>query len=1299
MKKLRHVLFFFFSFLFVILKVEAISCGNVPITRIGNFPPIGQVRENRCVHWEDAPPPVRWESGFNYSTPQEAQNSCISYREDLVDKEMVTYTTGPCNMTNAQATCNWTYPAYKTKHDCDADSVDGCRIDLGCSVVQTSAGRVASCSLPGPASPDECKSEGGTWDYGASPTYACSGGHVDAYWCPPSFKGDGVHRATQVNCTGTSQFELAGSGAEAESKENETEILSDPGTDAAKSKGYCEDSSQEVCPAASGIKAGCTMKYQAYTISMPRVCTEYSNLNPISDITAEQYFTTGYTPAYCIHAERLRPYNSTWDSNFDVTQCKSSLQSKQCGYGNILVEGAYRGYNSNYGIIDIALRFWAADDQLGRDGTFFRVGLPTSEANPDVSFGEGSKNIYTTTIANINRYIRPGKTLGTVTGPEDLQTVDCYSLGPDYPNSEGNGISCGYDAGYLKSIYLYINTLQDNKKIEEHLIEYLKSIGVNTVRPYKPESYKMTRIELEGETYDYEGEASIVEDNVEITYIMKENVEVECDINDPDTKKYCKATQVIQFTIEGGGTITLTSDSAGTDLDYYDYCKKNRCYKSIRYTKICQEGTESKKRTVKIKIITDKTAAEMSVKPLYSCGSQTDYQVMYVFDPQTKVTNNPGSETDTHTYTYPPNVTFRCSCEPNTYYNKDGYTAAINAMSYAQATYVDHKDLKVYNKLRPELAQNNVCGLVHQEDNTIVEIVKSSKDTYGMGPYDSYDRSSVADISLAKVLNMCYDGDKVLFDYSKIYGVNTDICKIYCRDETNFYLENKTRVPAGMTLSYDMARQLDGSNIWQVIEKSRYNPSNHKSTPVYELADVGKIFNRISSSTDKLFTSIVVAQRDCVSEIYYDKPNEDGKTWQEMYSKATAATKNQLIYDLQNCNLYTLGSSVEANSVAVEYNGSKYSTIDYVRKLYECGDGLGDCKCSGDDKSSVCGAMTLGYDEMEYLGISAPTIASDITTRVSNISYCSDSGGNKCYSIDKEPDGGLYADKVAAHGSNQTSGNIPTNDYATFSVYTEIDFYNTKEYYSTPVVGLISETRPSENPNGYSRLPLYTYPTDIRTCSRTNSISNTFTLDTYYRYNKNTDSFTKLLTGLKNYSCSYDVKNDTTCTPPKEEDTCFVDGQYVPRLPDCPPKLGFAFKNVDLSNLFPSDRKLQENNEGFLSNWKSQFAINWDDSRGRQTQSEVEASMSTMFVTDEYLEYKFTLSQGQISELRKYNKNKGGTTTGVEVYDCENPDDNDGVFRNCKSKFLQDITIMGNTTYATVDTNYRTGISKHNASE
>ena len=70
--------------------------------------------------------------------------------------------------------------------------------------------------------------------------------------------------------------------------------------------------------------------------------------------------------------------------------------------------------------------------------------------------------------------------------------------------------------------------------------------------------------------------------------------------------------------------------------------------------------------------------------------------------------------------------------------------------------------------------------------------------------------------------------------------------------------------------------------------------------------------------------------------------------------------------------------------------------------------------------------------------------------------------------------------------------------------------------------------------------------------------------------------------------------------------------------------------------------------------------------------------------------------------FKKYITNETGkfesTTREITYYEFEDPENNDGVFLNCKSRFLQeDILKNSNSRYATVDSRYDTGISKHNS--
>ena len=218
-------------------------------------------------------------------------------------------------------------------------------------------------------------------------------------------------------------------------------------------------------------------------------CTrECANHPPVVEPIDGETFTAssskGSVPAYCINQHLLMPDNGKfmWDSSFNVTACKDSNSSKDCGYGYILLKSYALGYN--YAVTNVALRLWAASDNHGAAAGYNdSPGVPVSEIR---GFVEPHWNVYKQTAKEINirRYIKYVNSKGTdfkndvfkgsyktVKKLSDLQGISCDRFNP-IPNDsiahstgENMGILCtGVNEEYLKSIYLYILALQGNKR-------------------------------------------------------------------------------------------------------------------------------------------------------------------------------------------------------------------------------------------------------------------------------------------------------------------------------------------------------------------------------------------------------------------------------------------------------------------------------------------------------------------------------------------------------------------------------------------------------------------------------------------------------------------------------------------------------------------------------------------------------------------------------------------------------------------------------------------------------------------
>lgn len=970
-------------------------------------------------------------------------------------------------------------------------------------------------------------------------------------------------------------------------------------------------------------KGASYLRYEYYQV----VCDE-TGIREV-DANGNIYELAG-EPAYCINPSYLFPENgSTWDSTFDVTDCKNARTSKECGYASILIEG--ERMHASYGAIATALRLWGADSTFVYDpvaGGFDDTGLPVRGPNGEIrNFQPEYINIYTHTVAHIEDYIKSGISIEDVKSTADLRQIQCS---PDL--SHGAGMVCGFSANYdyLDAIYLYLNTVQGNPHMLEHLNAKLQELGYDTTNP--KEVVKVTVTNYNEETHE-----------VELTEILAEDVEVDCNKLDEENKKYCKAPKQ-----------RITADVAGFSVDitdeYYDYCVKNRCVITIQPpTALCDYIGNKTTKTLTISFDYEKTVAQTVVKKFISCTGSTyeKEQIMFVYDLKNIIHNTPTYyhyEEDFHDKPVI-KTKYICKCGDDTYDGPE--TFAYGAGNFDKASF-DNTELEVATSVSENI--NNVCGNANSNGKY------NSTNTFLSGPYDTYTKSSVYEPSLAKIVNMCRESKKELYDYSSYYGVNPKVCKIYCRDEVNFYLANKTKVYAGMTFKYDITTRLkDYDNL---IANQVRAGKNAKYNYTYELVNGNKVetLQNSKEETDKrLLTSVIVEQRECVSKIFYHDTNDDGETWTGLYNKQKSqGEQKQLIYDLENCNLYGGKNSDKEHKINVDVvvqainksDTEKYTTIDYLEKQTKL------CK------DSECPTMNLTYKDVNGNNSVKMDLEKGLT--VSNVSYCT--GVDSCYQYRYDSSTNTAKDIYGGNNSFHTGsvkvigeGNvtIPTNDYAAFTISKEYDFYNNSQYYTKVEDGAITTE------SGEDRLALdkYSYPTSANTVPGSYDTKQQYTMTSSMYRKKPNDTYASLLEKLNTYSCYVDMDNKTKIT--------VVDDRYT---------LGYSFKNIDSSNLFPSDKESE--NVG-LSSWKSQYAVNWDTPEANEIQAQIESTSDKLFVTDDLLEYRVKLTPNNIKTLRDYNKrnntlasSKAKGYLNKTLYDCT--EENEMLLR-CKSSFIKSI--------------------------
>lgn len=1036
-----------------------------------------------------------------------------------------------------------------------------------------------------------------------------------------------------------------------------------------------QDASSNETACCGNLCVGCT-----------RECANHPPVvEPIDGETFTASSSKGSVPAYCINQHLLMPDNGKfmWDSSFNVTACKDSNSSKDCGYGYILLKSYALGYN--YAVTNVALRLWAASDNHGAAAGYNdSPGVPVSEIR---GFVEPHWNVYKQTAKEINirRYIKYVNSKGTnfkndvfkgsyktVKKLSDLQGISCNGFNP-IPNDsiahstgENMGILCtGVNEEYLKSIYLYILALQGNKiPIDEvyrkHLSNKCKTdssfksknkelcanpdeatidVGDYTNRNYIPVSAKVTYIDPESfETT--------------IKFTMSEEVDVECSADELATANYCKTN--VEITDSNGNVVKA---------DHYDECKKNICYIKVKGMKTCNKDTVGQTKKITIKVITDKVYGDLAVKKMVACDSPGSNQIFFALDLDNALTNTGDPKVD-HRDVTEQTVTITCPCEPtNKCMNDD-----------------------IIDRLNRKNTKSNLNATCETKDG-------------GTGEYDTYEDNSLEDPNMNCIINMCYDGQQSQYDYSEKYGVNNKYCTLYCRDEVRFYLANKTKVYTGMQFRYDVGTKLKNKRI---------------------------IKQQIDTNDVKYLTSVVRQERHCTSVIDY-------KTWKADYDKASSLDKEQLIYDIENCNLYDIDKinvkKYYEDAKVIENGNSRtgYTTVDYIQKTLKC-----QMDASGEDS---CADLELEY-KSKYNGDGTNTFAKDEGQVISEVKYCS---GSECYQYKCPSKAKDYNTRLKEcnewskttqaefdpDGENITTiingVAVPKNDYAAIVISSEVDFSNPIKYQTKAFTGDVKRVENDKVEDMYTPLGKNVYPVELnqRTfVNNPNDEENWKFVKHYYKFrllvdrpNRAMEKYLGLLGNEQghqfdyNYTCNFDVYNKSTdysCDPEANYNKCYEisadgvvtfhdsfkdeNGNEVACSKECVQSggYGFIFRNVQLDNMFPSEAVRDTGN-------------NWTTDKAKEAIKEIEASADKMYTTDEYLEYSYTITPEAIKSIKDYNKQEesSGGYQNSTLYGCESSKTNVSAFENCKSKFLEEIgkdeTVLG----MNITAHKSNGISKY----
>lgn len=541
--------------------------------------------------------------------------------------------------------------------------------------------------------------------------------------------------------------------------------------------------------------------------------------------------------SYCIQRGRSGPDGSTWTyttlDNFDISTCKSSSDNYQCGLAEIMcqtmdigvgADGKFTANENNkysYSSVATALRMWVAYDHASiHDGDGIKDNTNQGEyyySNTDVY--EKSAKYYLDNGGDIKQCP------SSCASGSDEYGVFCYqSASSDekqhiqgaidlVTNTKNGGLSC------LNNL---TNTLYGNQDGEDDP----NNISGNV-------SYGKPGISLKFNKESQIADVKVRFDKMKVGTTLISSVEN--DVTIPVT--YCDKEA------PGCNVIIQVFDAKGNELKAEggipSSCKKNYCDIKYKYEQICKESEnnyQDQYLTVKVTLYVDKSAlggggVNALIKNYVRANGELSQQFIN-FDIQGlqdlmngKLTQGSGNQGD----------------------REDTESELVKGPIYTV-------------KGSPVCPCNNKNRC---DDFKVVNTLPDKCTNYGdfnQGLYDTYDEGKLEEPYMNCIMNACNVSQRNQYDFSSDYGVNTEVCRVFCREEVEFYLANKTRVYAGMQFKYKI------DEVPGVAKKRKLKNGNS-------------------------LTSMVLQKRQCATEIYYDHTNPlynygNSETWQTKYKKA-----------------------------------------------------------------------------------------------------------------------------------------------------------------------------------------------------------------------------------------------------------------------------------------------------------------------------------------------------------------------------------------------------------------------------
>lgn len=983
-----------------------------------------------------------------------------------------------------------------------------------------------------------------------------------------------------------------------------------------------------------GSNKACSCKTVKYALECPLFKCERKTIN--IDACTPEFRDENGNYAYCINPGQHFSGKFGEDTAFDVRKCSTSYVTPDCGFANILIEGAFhyrkgsKEYSTHNDVINLALRLWSYHtnqkgfDDIGKTGI---ANVSGDSCNVPRSFMTDKKtgkrpNVYKETydyimkknknsffdvaqdIMNEKGYLPKYMVCDGKFDPENCRRA---FTGDTFDNigckNAHNGVTCGTNYMYRAAFELFFNTLLGNKYMITHLDNLSKVEGkwVTTTNVTLSEKDKKVWIVTHYEKTEYEK-------------VFGEYEEISCNPNDDifkenptlydEIKDYCK-TEVIYFTPDGKSHETNP-----------EYCKKHDgCWHETNESAICRTETGgSSIYMVKTRDLSNPNAT--SIKKLIPCGTLEGNQIMFEYSK----------------------------------YNKED------------------KEEKPYTE--SEFYTNYNCKGGKKCTDTEVRVSKKCKSPTDLGT------ETIADPSLSCIVNMKNETSKTLYDFSSRYGINTNFCRIYCSDKVDYYIAGDTYATENRFFTYDV----------------RSSASNKELKNGKDL--LSSVVKQKRTCVSEIFIDNLPSDVDWKGTYGLDdKDNKDlmaNKTFSNLFNimarKAKAERNrtenlNQMLYDIYNCHLFNL----EPNTIQKNYGFYKPGKIktEYAWKTiqtdYSSSKKYGIVnKNDNSDTITYNGGAAVadssGTSIKGYLGKEYPIKAGvintgDVTTGSSlvrkTVKYCKGTG---CLKYDGSDDykytefGNINSDYYFKYYDKDLGLNIkyPTANYAMFQVSNEVGFYN-KDLYQTyggsGYISIVGDKGPSAD---LLTLDKYTYQlasNAYAVCGGQCEVKQAISISPFFRATTSFKDTFKDKIAKNEVSCSTINVGHVTCPP---ED------------PKCVNGFGDYYRIADPAKLFPYA------NEDYTEN----VGENWQTPEGQEAIKVIQGTAAELTTTDNLLEYSITLTPEQIKNIQGYNNTKVGDVYSNKRYyslehiqcDKNNISENKDRYANCSSDFFTALT-------------------------